>query len=253
MNVVGMIPARMGSSRFPGKPITPVLGLPMLEHVYKRCAMAAGLSSLYVATCDEEIKSVVEGFGGNAIMTSDVHVRASDRIAEAAEGMDADIIVMIQGDEPMTQPGMIDAAIQPFKDDPSVQCVNLTKRIKDKSEFENRDCIKVVTDQAGNAMYMSREPIPTLANAAFEDVAAYKQVCIIPFTKESLRQFQALEPTPAEVSESVDMMRFIEHGIPVRMVETDFDSYAIDRPEDVARIEELLRNDPLTATYMTQD
>jgi len=253
MNVVGMIPARMGSSRFPGKPITPVLGLPMLEHVYKRCAMAEGLSSLYVATCDEEIKSVVEGFGGKAIMTSDVHVRASDRIAEAAEGMEADVIVMIQGDEPMTQPGMIDAAVQPFIDDPSVLCVNLTKRITDKSEFKNRDCIKVVIDQAGNAMYMSREPIPTLANAPFEEIEAFKQVCIIPFTKESLAQFQALEPTPAEISESVDMMRFIEHGIPVRMVETDFDSYAIDRPEDVARIEELLRNDPLTATYMTQD
>ena len=153
----------------------------------------------------------------------------------------------------MTQPGMIDAAVQPFIDDPTVLCVNLTKRITDKSEFQNRDCIKVVIDQAGNAMYMSREPIPTLANAPFEEIEAFKQVCIIPFTKESLAQFQALEPTTAEISESVDMMRFIEHGIPVRMVETDFDSYAIDRPEDVARIEELLRNDPLTATYMTQD
>lgn len=250
MKVVGMIPARMGSSRFPGKPITPVLGRPMIEHVYKRCAMAEGLTDLYVATCDEEIKTAVEDFGGQAIMTADTHDRASDRIAEAAEGLDADVIVMIQGDEPMTQPGMIDAAVQPFLDGDDVACVNLTKRITDEAEFDNRDTIKVIMDLNGDALYMSREPIPTRANAAFGDIPAFKQVCIIPFRAAALAQFSALAPTPGEIAESIDMLRFIEHGIKVRMIETDFDSYAVDRPEDVQRIEPLLRADPLTAKYM---
>lgn len=242
----------MGSSRFPGKPLVPVCGRPMIEHVYRRCALATGLDEVYIATCDEEIRSATENFGGRAVMTADTHERASDRIAEAAARVSADVYVLIQGDEPLTNPEMIDAALGPILAGADVACVNLTKRITDEREFRNPDTIKVVMDNEGDALYMSRSPIPSHENQPFQRVAAYKQVCIIPFTRRSLAQYAELPPTPLEVAESIDMMRFIEHGLKVRMVETDFDSHAVDRPEDLERVENLLNADPLTRSYLEQ-
>jgi len=249
MKIVGVIPARMGSSRFPGKPLVPILGLPMIEHVYKRCALSQRLDEVIVATCDDEIRVATEAFGGRAVMTADTHERASDRVAEMAETVDADIYVLIQGDEPLTTPEMIDAAVGPLCNGEDVACVNLSKRITSVEDFENIDTIKVVTDLAGNALFMSRHPIPSHEKVPFSGIAAYKQVCIIPFTKESLALYGRLAPTPLELAESVDMMRFIEHGYKVRMVETDYDSHAVDRPEDVRRVERLLADDPLLKTY----
>ncbi|ARJ66534.1 3-deoxy-manno-octulosonate cytidylyltransferase [Magnetospirillum sp. ME-1] len=249
MKVVAMIPARMGSSRFPGKPLAPILGRPMLEHVYRRTALCPELAETYVATCDEEIRSAVEGFGGKAIMTADTHERASDRIAEAAAGIDADIIVMVQGDEPMTHPGMISESLVPFRNEPGTECVNLMKRIDTEADFNNRDTIKVVVDLAGFALYMSREPIPTRERLRFGEFAAYKQVCIIPFTRDGLMRYTRLAPTPLEIAESIDMMRLIEHGHRVRMVETAHSTQAVDRPEELERVGEMLRGDPLLARY----
>jgi 3-deoxy-manno-octulosonate cytidylyltransferase (CMP-KDO synthetase) len=252
MKIVAIIPARMGSTRFPGKPIAPILGLPMIEHVYRRTAMSAKLSDVYVATCDPEIKAAAEAFGGKAIMTSALHERASDRVAEAAAGLNADVIVMVQGDEPMVTPEMIDDAVSPFLNgDQHISCVNLTARIKTKEEFEDPNTIKVVMDTAGFALYMSREPIPTLHLQDFNQIAAFKQVCIIPFSAAALQEFSRLEPTPLEVAESIDMMRFIEHGAKVKMVETRFATQAVDTIEDLKRVEKLLRNDPLTRQYIT--
>ncbi len=249
MKTVGMIPARMGSSRFPGKPLAELLGKSMLEHVYKRCALSESLDDLYVATCDREIMDAVQAFGGKAIMTADTHERASDRIAEAADGVEADVYVMIQGDEPMTHPDMIDEAMAPFKFEQGIQCVNLTRRIEDEADFANPDTIKVVLDGAGFALYMSREPIPTRDKAAFADIRAYKQVCIIPFTSECLARYAALPPTPLEIAESVDMLRLMEHGYRVRMVETAHDTQAVDRPADLERVAGLMRDDPLIEKY----
>jgi 3-deoxy-manno-octulosonate cytidylyltransferase (CMP-KDO synthetase) len=249
MKVIAILPARMGSSRFPGKPLAPILGRPMIEHVYSRTAMSSSLDDVFVATCDEEIKSAVEGFGGKAVMTANTHERASDRIAEAAENTDADIVVLVQGDEPMTVPEMIDAAVAPMKVDESIQCVNLTKRIGNEADLLDPNTIKVVMNKGNDALFMSRQPIPTRPKGDFSAIQAFKQVCIMPFRKEILRRYAALDPTPLEIAESIDMMRFLEHGIPVRMVETEFDSQAVDTLEDLARVEELMRLDPLTATY----
>lgn len=249
MNIVGMIPARMGSSRFPGKPLAPLLGRTMLEHVYKRTALSQSLSAVYVATCDDEIREAVEGFGSTAIMTSPRHERASDRIAEAMESIDADLVVMIQGDEPMVHPGMIDEAVAPFQDEPDIQCVNLTKRITTKDEFNNPNTIKVVFDHRGNALYMSRAAIPALTGASLDTVRAYKQVCIIPFQRDALQKFSELPPTPLEIAESVDMNRFLEHGIAVRMVNTEFETHAVDTPEDLAHVENLMAGDSLLSAY----
>jgi 3-deoxy-manno-octulosonate cytidylyltransferase (CMP-KDO synthetase) len=251
MKIVAVIPARMGSSRFPGKPLAPILGHPMIEHVYRRTMLCDSLAGVIVATCDTEIVESVEAFGGKAVMTSAAHERASDRVAEAAAGLDADVIVMVQGDEPMTSPEMIEEALVPFiGGDEAVVCANLTARITSQTEFEDPNTIKVVTDREGFALYMSREPIPTLHLQNFDQVSAFKQVCIIPFTAAALQEFIRLNPTPLEVAESIDMMRFIEHGYRVKMIETSFSTHAVDTPEDLKRVEKFLHQDPLTAKYV---
>ncbi len=251
MKIVAIIPARMGSSRFPGKPLAPILDRPMIEHVYRRTRLCRTLDDVFVATCDDEIYQSVEAFGGKAIMTSASHERASDRVAEAAADMDSDVIVMVQGDEPMTVPEMIDESIAPFVSGNSkVACVNLTTRIISRQEFEDPNSIKVVMDRDGYALYMSREPIPTLHLQDFDRIPAFKQVCIIPFTAAALQEFIRLDPTPLDVAESIDMMRFIEHGRRVKMIETSHSTHAVDNPADLELVQELLIKDPLTQKYL---
>ena len=252
MKITAIIPARMGSSRFPGKPLAPILGRPMIEHVYRRTMLCQALDDVIIATCDTEIFETVEAFGGKAIMTSPTHERASDRVAEAAAELDDDVIVMVQGDEPMTYPEMIEESLASFLggDEEAVACVNLTTRIMSQKEFEDPNTIKVVMDRDGYALYMSREPIPTLHLQDFDQIQAFKQVCIIPFTAAALQEFIQLDPTPLEVAESIDMMRFIENGHRVKMIETSFSTHAVDTPDDLKRVEELLRKDPLTEKYI---
>ncbi|MCB1936263.1 MAG: 3-deoxy-manno-octulosonate cytidylyltransferase [Nitrosomonas sp.] len=249
MKTIAVIPARMGSTRYPGKPIAPLLGRPMIEHIYKRVALSKVLDATYIATCDAEIREVAEGFGAKVIMTADTHERASDRVAEAVMELDADLIVMVQGDEPMTHPDMIDTAVKPFENDTELGCVNLVRRIDQESDFRDPNTIKVVMDQSSNAIYMSRQPIPTLAKTGFADTAAYKQVCIIPFRRDLLFRYTNLPPTPLEQLESVDMMRLIEHGYTVKMVPTEFNTQAVDTEADLARVAKLMENDPLLSRY----
>ncbi|MFQ5633754.1 MAG: 3-deoxy-manno-octulosonate cytidylyltransferase [Gammaproteobacteria bacterium] len=249
MKIVAVIPARMGSSRFPGKPLAPILGKPMIEHVYRRVALCEQLDTTVIATCDEEIRQAAEGFGAPVVMTSAAHERASDRVAEAVGDLDADIIVMVQGDEPMIYPDMIDAAITPFRDDSDIGCVNLSRAVDSREEYENPNTIKVVTDLDNRAMYMSRAPIPTPAAAGLAATTVLKQVCVIVFTRSELDLYTRLAPTPLEQYESVDMLRLMEHGRAVHMVPTDRDTAAVDCPEDVIRVEALLRNDALVAGY----
>lgn len=249
MKVVAIIPARMGSSRFPGKPLAPILGKSMIEHVYRRVALCEQLDATIIATCDDEIREAAEAFGAPVIMTSDAHERASDRVAEAALELDADVVVMVQGDEPMIYPDMIDAAVQPFFNDSGVACVNLSRRIDTLEEYQNPNTIKVVTDQKSNAMYMTRAPIPTLTDSGLAATIALKQVCVIVFTNEELVRYTQLAPTPLEQVESIDMLRLMEHGRPVHMVPTDRDTVAVDCPDDVLRVEALLKDDALLASY----
>jgi 3-deoxy-manno-octulosonate cytidylyltransferase (CMP-KDO synthetase) len=251
MKIVAIIPARMGSSRFPGKPLAPILGCPMIEHVYRRTILCQALNAVFIATCDMEIFKSVESFGGQAIMTSPTHECASDRVAEAAADLDCDVVVMIQGDEPMTHPQMIEESLTPFLNkNEKVDCVNLTARIKSEQEFQDPNTIKVVMDKNGFALYMSREPIPCRHRKPFNQIPAFKQVCIIPFTTAALQEFSKLTPTPLERAESVDMMRFIEHGRKVKMVETSFSTHAVDIPDDLKCVEKLLIKDPLTEKYL---
>lgn len=251
--IVAVVPARMGSTRFPGKPLAPLLGRPMVEHVVRRASMCEALDAVYVATCDEEIRAAVEAFGGGVLMTSPAHERASDRVAEAAERFEADIVLMIQGDEPSVTPFMIAAAVEPLLKDSSVACVNLVRRIGSREEYLDRNTIKVVMNARGEALYFSRAPIPS---ADFErdfsgaaSTPVFKQVCVIPFRRERLREFARLPPTPLERAESVDMLRFVEHGRTVRLVETEEETHAVDTPEDLRRVERLMKDDPLLPRY----
>jgi 3-deoxy-manno-octulosonate cytidylyltransferase (CMP-KDO synthetase) len=249
MRIVCVIPARMGSSRFPGKPLALISGRPMIEHVYWRCLMCKALSEVYVATCDQEIAEATKKFGGRAIMTSSSHQRASDRVAEVAQNMEADIYVLVQGDEPMIFPEMIDLALEPILGDPKVSCVNLAAPISSEEEFNDPNTIKVVMAQNGDALYFSREPIPTRQRLAFGQFPAYKQVCVIPFRRDFLLKYTALEPTPLEQAESIDMLRALEHGYPIRLVKSDYITQSVDTPEDLARVETLMEHDPLLSCY----
>ncbi len=244
MNILALIPARMGSSRFPGKPMVPILGKPMIEHVYENVIASPILTHTAVATCDEEIYNYIQSIGGVAVMTSHQHERASDRCAEALlileeiNQISYDIVAMVQGDEPMIVSEMITEAIQPMLRDASIQVANLIGKIKDADEFEDRNCVKVVHDLEFNAMYFSREPIPS--RWLVKDVSAGKQIAVIPFRRNFLLEYLQLTPTPLEVVESIDMMRVLEHGMKVRMVPTQYTTYPVDTPADLRRVEKLM-------------
>jgi len=254
MKVIGLIPARMASSRFPGKPLRPIHGIPMVGHCYFRARMCDLLDEVYVATCDQEIVDYIESVGGRAIMTVDTHERASDRCAEAMEKIEAetgesvDIVVMIQGDEPMIRPEDIEAAVRPMLSDDSIQVVNLMASIATREEHDDPNEVKVVVDRDDFALYFSREPIPSWKKGA-TDVKMLKQVCVIPFRRDFLLRFNALEPTPLEEIESVDMLRVLEHGYRVKMVPFKGETYSVDTQEDLERVEEAMAGDPLVREY----
>ena len=244
MNILALIPARMGSSRFPGKPMAKILGKPMIGHVYENVIKCDLLIKTVVATCDKEIADYILSIGGQAVMTSDKHERASDRCAEALayleqqDSIKYDIVVMVQGDEPMTHPDMITEAVTPMLSNEEIIVTNLLGDIKTEEEFEDRNCIKVACDLDSNALFFSREPIPT---RKFGNVTMKKQVCVIPFTRDFLLEYTELAPTPIEIAESVDMMRILEHGKKVKMVQTKFQTNPVDTPDDLFHVEELMR------------
>lgn len=252
--IVAIIPARMGSTRFPGKPMAKIHGVPMVGHVYFRTKMCSLLRETYVATCDQEIYDYISSVGGKAIMTSDSHERCSDRTAEAmlkvesATGGKIDIVVMVQGDEPMVAPEMIKAAVNPMLGDPSIQVVNLMARIKTVEEFEDPNEVKVVVDLNDRALYFSREPIPSRRKGV-KDVPMLKQVCIIPFQRDYLLKFNSLPETQLERIESVDMMRVIEHGERVHLVMTDVETLSVDTPEELEKVVDLMKEDALINEY----
>ena len=249
MKIVGVIPARMGSSRFPGKPLAPICGRSMIEHVYRRSALCKSLDILAVATPDREIAEAVEAFGGTVIMTSPSHKRATDRVAEAAESTGGDIVIVIQGDEPLIHPEMIDAATAPVAADDSVFCSNLIEPIESVEEFESPNTIKVTMDHDRNALYFSRSPIPSLYRHDFRGAPAFKQVCIIPFRHDALRKFVAMEPTPLEEVESIDMLRVLQHGHTVRLVETKYRTLAVDEADEIHAVERVMEADSLFQLY----
>ena len=255
MNIIGIIPARLASSRLPSKPMADILGMPMIGHVYHRSKMSNSMKEVYVATCDDEIYQYIESVGGKAVMTSNSHERASDRTAEALQkieketGEKVDIVVMIQGDEPMVTPLMISAAIQPLIDDPQISITNLMERIETREEHEDPAEVKVVVDNNSFALYFSREPIPSRKKGV-DKVPMLKQVCIIPFRRDFLLEYNAMEQTPLEIIESVDMNRLLENGIKIKMVMCDEITLAVDTESDLIRVNSLMTNDDFLSEYL---
>jgi 3-deoxy-manno-octulosonate cytidylyltransferase (CMP-KDO synthetase) len=255
MNIVAIIPARMASSRFPNKPMVEILGMPMIGHVYHRSKMCTCLSDVWVATCDQEIVEYIESISGNAVMTADTHQRASDRAAEAllaiekVTGNSIGYVAMIQGDEPMLNPQMIDDLAAPILQDPGLQVTNLIEMIHSQEDFENANVVKVVIDQEGFALYFSREPIPSRKKYTGE-IPMWKQLGIILFSRKALLDYTRMPPTPLEIIESVDMNRFLEHGIKIKMIPTVNKTCGVDVPEDINIVEPLLRKDALIAKYL---
>jgi 3-deoxy-manno-octulosonate cytidylyltransferase (CMP-KDO synthetase) len=254
MNIIAIVPARMGSTRFPGKPLALIHGTPMVGHVALRVAMCKTLSETYVATCDDVIREYAESAGLKAVMTGDHHVRCTTRTAEAMlkiedmTGARADIVVMVQGDEPMVTPGMIEAALRPMLADPSVNVVNLMAEMQSLEEFEDPNEVKVVVDRDDNALYFSREAIPSRKKGS-NVVPMRKQVCIIPFRRDYLLRFNEMPESPLEIYESVDMMRILEHGEKVRMVPIAERTVSVDTPADLMLAEKLMQDDELRKLY----
>ena len=235
----------MGSSRFPGKPMANILGKPMIGHVYDNVKKNNLITEIAVATCDDEIYNYIESIGGRAVMTLDKHERASDRCAEALliieqeDNIKFDIVVMVQGDEPMINSDMISEAVSPMLDDSKILITNLLGKIESKEEFEDQNCIKVVCDLNSNALYFSREPIPT--RSKINEIPMGKQICVIPFRRDFIIEYNELEPTPLEIAESIDMMRILEHGLNIRMVPTNYNTYAVDTLDDLKKVEKVMR------------
>jgi len=247
MRIVVGIPVRMGSTRFPGKPLCDILGKTMIEHVYRRCALSKYATSLFVAACDIEIQQAVENFGGAVIMTDPNIQRPGLRVASAAESLDLDdddIVVVVQGDEPLVHPDMIDLAIQPLLNEKDVYVSNLTADLTE-DEWKDPGEIKVVCDLKMNAMYMSRAPMPSTDHEE-QRTTWYKQVCIMPFRWHFMKKFNhELQATPLELQESIEMIRALQHGYKVRMVPSPYSSKSVDTESDRQIVEKMMLEDLL--------
>jgi len=240
---VVVIPARMGSTRFPGKPLASILGESMLHWVVRNSVDAVGASRTFVASCDAEIIDAANSMGVRGVTTSPSHDRASDRTHEAveilvSEGVSVKNVLMLQGDEPTIQPEDIRMGIEILKKKGENTIVNLMGEISDRDEWENPNTIKVVVGEDGSALYFSRSPIPHGLQSP--PVEAYKQVCAIGFTLPALRLFSSLNPSPLEVAESVDMLRWLTYGHPIAMVKINARTHPVDVPSDIAVVEEIL-------------
>jgi len=253
MRILGVIPARMAATRFPNKPMALIEDIPMVGHCYFRSVMCELLDEVYVATCDDEIFDYISNIGGKAIMTSTSHERATERTAEALQKIEElnnckyDIVVMIQGDEPLIDPNMINEAILPLKDHGGFVS-NLMSKLNNFDEAQNPNFVKVVTTIEGDALYLSREPIPSSQKYS-NSVSYYRQLGLIAFSREALLKFVNLQTTPLEIIESVDMNRFLENNIPIKMKITEYEADSVDTKEDLERVIEKMKIDNTFLKY----
>ncbi len=240
--IVAVIPARMASSRFPGKPLADISGLPMIEHVRRRVSLAKAISEVVVATCDQEIKSVVESYGGTAVMTADTHERSSDRVAEAMQEIPGDVVINAQGDEPLLLPADLESVYRPFFDEENVDCVSLLSPLEEEADYTNQNIVKAACDRFDRVIYLTRAAIPYRMKAGQAPV--YRETGIRAFKADFLQTYVALSETPFERVESVDMMRVIEHGYRIHSALAEKTTIGVDHKEDVALVEKILASDP---------
>ncbi|CAN5809573.1 3-deoxy-manno-octulosonate cytidylyltransferase [soil metagenome] len=235
VTVTAIIPARYQSSRLPGKALADIGGRSMIEHVYRRALAVRGVTDVMVATDDQRIATAVEAFGGQVRMTSPHHPSGTDRLAEVAAGLTCDLVVNVQGDEPLIEPAMIEEAIAPMAADPGLQMSTLRRRIEDPAELLNPNVTKVVVDRNGFAMYFSRAAIP-FTRAGCPPAPAWRHIGLYVYRRECLLRLTALPPTEMEQAEALEQLRALEHGIRIKAIETMHDSLGVDTPDDLARV-----------------
>lgn len=244
MKIIGVIPARYKSSRFPGKPLVDICGKPMIWWVYQQCKKVEDFAEVYVATDDERIYNECQRLDIQVIMTSDSHMTGTDRICEVAKKIPADLIVNVQGDEPLLEPETIKAAIQPFYKNKELLVSNLMTKIKDPIEVVNFTVPKVITNKDGIGVYLTRATAPYPKGSL--DFAYYKQVCVYGFKPQALKFFYEYGQTygkgHAEKVEDIEILRFIENGYKVQFIEVDSDTVAVDTPNDLEKVRHLVQN-----------
>jgi 3-deoxy-manno-octulosonate cytidylyltransferase (CMP-KDO synthetase) len=240
MKTVVIIPARYKSSRFPGKPLTPILGKPMILWVAEICAQALPIESVYIATDNSRIKEVVEGAGFNVVMTSEKALTGTDRVADAANQIDADIYINVQGDEPLLDPNDILSIIDVKKKYPN-EVINGYCKIGDNENPESLNIPKVVFNESNQMIYMSRQLIPGTKSKLIKPQNYFKQVCIYAFNKKELSDFVNFgRKGTVESYEDIEILRFLDIGSKIRVVETKSSSLAVDIPKDVKKVEEAI-------------
>lgn len=242
--VVGIIPARYGSTRLPGKPLRTILDKSMIQHVYERCARADAIDELVVATDDARILEAVAAFGGRAVMTRPEHASGTDRLAEAVSALEADIIVNIQGDQPFFDPAMIHEVVAPLQEDATLEVATLRYPITHEPDLHDFGVVKVVTNRAGDALYFSRSLIPYPRQKVPHNV--YEHVGLYAYRKATLLRLAKLPMTELEEVESLEQLRWLEHGVRIRVPVSQcpdraFSGFSVDTPEDLARAEAMLR------------
>ena len=247
-----VIPARMASSRFPGKPLEYILGMPLILHVMYRCTLEDHFDDVIVATCDREIMECVENANGVAVMTASTHERCTDRVFEAIEAYPNklkknDLVIMVQGDEVLVNPDMLKSMINIYESS-QVPVVNLISRIYRKEDHDDVNVVKVVTDLNERITYLSRAAIPSRSRNS--NVSMYQQTGVIAYSFSFLNKFSKLKQTPLEIIESIDMLRLIEHGISLKSSKTELETISVDTKEDLIRAEKALTNDIWTKKYL---
>jgi 3-deoxy-manno-octulosonate cytidylyltransferase (CMP-KDO synthetase) len=238
MKIIGVIPARYGSTRFPGKPLADIGGKPMIQHVWENSAKSKLINELYVATDDKRIFGAVGRFWGKAVMTSAKHKSGSDRIGEVVKNIKCDIVVNIQGDEPFINPANIDKAIMPLIKDKSINVSTLCTKIKNKDEINNPNVVKVVTDKNGFALYFSRHTIPYNRDNA-KDTVYYKHIGLYVYRKDYLMKFVKLKPSKLEIAEKLEQLRILENETKIKVIVTSIDSVTVDTISDLKKIKRL--------------
>ena len=238
MKVLCVIPARYASTRLPGKPLSMIAGKPMIQHVYERACQAQLPDEVVVATDNELVEQAVLAFGGKAVMTSPDHPSGTDRLAEVALMYpDVDVIVNVQGDEPMIPPEVVDRLAEVFQEDADLKMATM-KVVMDEEDYDNPAAVKVVTDQRGYALYFSRSLMPYPRNKP-EGYKVFKHVGIYAYRRDFLLKYAALEPTPLEKAESLEQLRALENGYKIKVLESDFQGIGVDTPEDLAAVNAL--------------
>ena len=240
LKTAAVIPARYDSSRFPGKALVDILGKAMIVRVYQAVEKCEQIDEVYVATDDERIKKVVKAAGGRVIMTSDQHQSGTDRIAEAAAQIEADLIVNVQGDEPLIEAQSITQALKPFSQENNLQMSTLKRKI-DSEAAQSPDLVKVVTDHDDYALYFSRSPIPYYRDTKIKDQQYYQHIGLYVYRRDFLLKFAGMERTALEKAESLEQLRALENGYQIKVLETKAKLIGVDRKEDVELVEKELK------------